>query len=322
AGDQVSYGVDSWIGYVYDGVDNFISNYKGELFETETFDEAFGGSNVNTSTTGCSFQTETFSVRFKMRKNFGCGDYTFTIGADDGVRLSIDGGATWLISDYSNHGYRTVSSAATSITEGTYDLVLEYFENGGGNRVTFNYNMIGCVLPVTWYSFTGKAKNGYNEIEWKTASEEKNQGFSVERSTDALLFEEIGWINGNGTTANQNTYVFQDYSPNNGANYYRLKQVDFDGVIDYSEIINVNSTIEDTFNVQVYPNPASEYVIVRSNSEGDPEMLLVNITNGQLFSAPFEGNGRFNLTQIPTGIYLVKIRVGDKMIQRKLIVRD
>ncbi len=226
AGDQVSYGSGSWIGYVYDGANNFTSNYKGELFETEIFDESFGGSNTTTSTTGCDFQTETFSVRFKMRKNFSCGDYTFTIGADDGVRLSIDGGATWLVNDYSNHGYRTLSSPPTSITDGTYELVIEYYEAGGGNRVTFDYSVVSCTLPVTWYSFEGVAKSGYNELEWKTATEENNEGFSVERSADGMLFEEIGWVNGNGTTTDQKSYLFEDTNALEGNNYYRLKQID------------------------------------------------------------------------------------------------
>lgn len=324
AGDQVSYGSGSWIGYVYDGANNFTSNYKGELFETEIFDESFGGSNTTTSTTGCDFQTETFSVRFKMRKNFSCGDYTFTIGADDGVRLSIDGGATWLVNDYSNHGYRTVSSAATSITDGIYDLVIEYYEAGGGNRVSFNYSVISCALPVTWYSFEGVAKSQYNELEWKTATEENNEGFSVERSADGVSFEEVGWVNGNGTTTDQNTYLFQDTNVFDGANYYRLKQIDYDGNFEYSKIISVISVAKDNgIQINLYPNPSIDYVQVQSPlSKAEPIMQLVNVLLGQVITPSYEGNGKFNLRNVPAGIYVARIQIGGDQFQARLIVQD
>lgn len=322
AGDEVTYGNESWIGYVYDGADNFTTNYKGEIFETEIFDENFGGNNTTTSTTGCDFETETFSVRFKMRKNFSCGDYTFTIGADDGVRLSIDGGATWLLNDYSNHGYRTVTSGATNLPDGTYDLVIEYYEAGGGNRVTFDYSVVGCTLPVTWYSFEGVAKSGYNEIEWKTATEENNEGFSIERSADGISFETIGWVNGNGTTTEQNTYVYQDAGMHNGASYYRLKQMDYDGNFEYSEIIKVTNQA-DNVQIKLFPNPTVDYVQVQTASlQAEPSMQLVNVLLGRVITPVYEGDGKFNLQQVPAGIYVARIQIGDHQIQERLIVQD
>ncbi len=136
-GDQVTYGNNSWIGYVYDGVNNF-SDYQGFITESQFFDESFGGNTTTFAVNGCDVFTETFSVRFRMNQNFTCGVYTFTIGGDDGVRLSVDGGNTYLISDYTNHAYRT--SSASIQLDGSTDLVLDYFENGGGNRVSFTYS--------------------------------------------------------------------------------------------------------------------------------------------------------------------------------------
>lgn len=136
-GDQVSYGAGSWIGYVYDGANNF-SDYQGFITEPELFDESFGGNSTTFAVNGCDVFTETYTVRYRMQQTFACGDYTFTVGADDGVRLSLDGGSTYLINDYSNHGYRT--SSASIQLDGSYNLVLDYFENGGGNRVSFDYS--------------------------------------------------------------------------------------------------------------------------------------------------------------------------------------
>ncbi|MGE0587244.1 MAG: T9SS type A sorting domain-containing protein [Cyclobacteriaceae bacterium] len=322
AGDQITYGNGSWIGYVYDGRDNFSSNYLGEIFESEIFDESFGGSNITRGTTGCNFQTETFSVRFRMQKYFSCGDYQFTIGADDGVRLSIDGGSTWLVNDYSDHGYRTATSALTSITEGTYNLVLEYFENGGGNRVTFNYAMTSCILPVTWHSIEATASQGANTISWETASEKDNDGFVVERSIDGKTFENIGWVKGSGTTTDQHAYEYRDVNPEMGVNYYRLKQVDFDGKFDYSKIVSAENHFVKEKEMHLYPNPARDYVMVTNVTTELPSLRLTSILSGNVVFPAYESSTGFNLQDVPPGIYIALLVDGETSVQERLIVLE
>ncbi|TAH04828.1 MAG: T9SS C-terminal target domain-containing protein [Sphingobacteriales bacterium] len=137
-GDQTSYGNNNvWIGYVYDAV-NF-TTYQGFVNQGNTtspnFDQNFGGNAVNYNTNGCPTLTESFSVRYKLQKTFTNGSYDFTVGGDDGFRLSLDGGATWVINRWNDQGYNTVTY--TAVLNGTYNLVLEYYENTGGNRVSF-----------------------------------------------------------------------------------------------------------------------------------------------------------------------------------------
>ena len=109
AGDQTSYGTGNvWIGYVYQG-SNF-DTYKGYANEgsasSSNFDESFGGSGTNYSTNGCSIFTDVFSVRYKLTQTLTDGDYTFTVGGDDGFRLSIDGGSTWIYQSVGSPGLR------------------------------------------------------------------------------------------------------------------------------------------------------------------------------------------------------------------------
>ena len=138
SGDQTTFGNNYWIGYAYQAADDFSTpNYYGYFNELSTFDESFCGASCSFAINGCAITTEGFTVRFKMTKAFTCGDYTFTIGGDDGVRLSIDGGP-YLINDYSDHGYQT-TSVTTTLTEGNHDLVFDYYENGMANRVSFTY---------------------------------------------------------------------------------------------------------------------------------------------------------------------------------------
>jgi hypothetical protein len=88
AGNETSYGAsDTWIGYVYDNMG--FTNYKGYVNEgapgNPAFNETFGGDYVNYATNGCPVYTESFSVRYKLRKNFAAGNYQLTVGGDDGL---------------------------------------------------------------------------------------------------------------------------------------------------------------------------------------------------------------------------------------------
>lgn len=142
-GDQVVYGNQQWIGYVYSGTSSppangFSSAYQGYITQPDSF-EFFPGGNALNGPNVCGDYYDNYAIRFKMQKTFAAGYYTFYIGADDGYRLSFDGGATWVsdLSDWADHGFNT--KAATLYRDGTYDMVLEYYENGGEARVTFNF---------------------------------------------------------------------------------------------------------------------------------------------------------------------------------------
>jgi hypothetical protein len=161
-GDEVSYGTNNvWIGYVYDNI-NF-TNYKGYVNEgtptNPNFNSGFGGSYANYPTNGCPVYTETFSIRYKLRKTFTSGSYTITISGDDAVRLSIDGGATWLIDLWA---YNTYTPGTVTISlNGVYDLVLEYYDGAHQNKVYFNVEQT-CVAPATIEAYgTGVTWNGY-----------------------------------------------------------------------------------------------------------------------------------------------------------------
>jgi hypothetical protein len=144
AGDQTSYGSNSWIGYVYATIntsnpptDAFAVPYKGYITEPETFNQNWGSGSVSGTNICGSYDTR-FAVRFKMDKNFTPGYYTFTVGGDDGYRLSLDGGATFAVTNWTDHGYASSTSAQYYLSGPTL-LVLEFYEQGGDAQVSFNY---------------------------------------------------------------------------------------------------------------------------------------------------------------------------------------
>ena len=144
AGDQTSYGSNSWIGYVYSDVDSanpptnvFTTNYRGYVTQTETFDQSLGSGSISGPNL-CGSYSDRFSIRFKMQKNFTTGYYTFSVGGDDGYRLSFDGGATFPVTNFTDHGYVSSTSIQYYLS-GNVNLVLEYYEQGGDSRVSFSY---------------------------------------------------------------------------------------------------------------------------------------------------------------------------------------
>ena len=77
----------------------------------------------------------------------------------------------------------------------------------------------------------------YQQLKWRTDSETNNRGFDIQRSYDGQLWKSIGFANGGGTTQHTRNYNYIDY-PNPGIIYYRLRQVDWDGQFDLSNIVS------------------------------------------------------------------------------------
>ncbi|MFT3936212.1 MAG: PA14 domain-containing protein [Chitinophagaceae bacterium] len=254
-GDQTIYGTNNvWNGYIYKGM-NF-DTYSGKVTEgsasNPNFDENFGGSNTLYPTSDCSVTTETFSARYRLQKNFANGTYTITVGADDGYRLSLDGGSTWVINHWVDQGYNVNTYNAT--LTGNYNMVLEYYENGGDNRVTFDL-VTNTLLPVQLLRFNGKALNNTVQLSWEVEQEINSDYYQVERSLNGIDFSAIGKI----TAIGSKTYGFTDISPADGTNYYRLRMVDKDGKSTLSTVIKMVSSLQK--DITIYPTIVSNSTV-------------------------------------------------------------
>lgn len=117
-------------------------------------------------------------------------------------------------------------------------------------------NGLDTALPVELVSFSANVDNGRVMLSWVTASETNNFGFDIERSEDEIEFQKVGFVEGKGTTILPQQYVFVDEKLAPGTYYYRLKQVDLDGVFEYTNVINITLTPPKEFALaQNYPNP-------------------------------------------------------------------
>lgn len=111
-------------------------------------------------------------------------------------------------------------------------------------------------LPVELSYFRGSVEGKATLLTWQTASESNNDYFSIERSTDGHHFQEIGTVNGQGNNNSVHDYYYKDAAPSPGTNYYRLRQVDFDGQYEHSNIISVRIKNASP-NAQLYPTVAT-----------------------------------------------------------------
>lgn len=274
-----------WKGYVYSGIS--FDNYRGMVTEgkasSANFDENFGGDNTTFSTSGCSsVATEYFSVRYRLTKTFSKAQYTFFVGGDDGYRFSLDGGATWVINKWAVQGYNVSSYTAT--LSGTYNMVIEYYENSGANRISFAADQ-AIILPIKLLSFEAAENSGKVALNWKTAAGSNPSYFEVERSADAVSFNAIVKISGNAALNAQTdiSLSYTDASPLNGKSYYRLKMVDETGVVTYSTVAAINNKKQSTeaATVSVFPTVVTNNTIsIRSSSIIKDATVTVFNTNG------------------------------------------
>ena len=115
---------------------------------------------------------------------------------------------------------------------------------GGGHPEDIKYvecvallNNAGNILPVELSSFIGSSKIKTIDLHWSTPSENNNDYFAIERSSNGIDFEKINQVDGKGTSTILSNYNWTDQSPKNGMNYYRLRKVDYSGDKTYSKII-------------------------------------------------------------------------------------
>lgn len=166
------------------------------------------------------------------------------------------------------------------------------------------------ILPVNLTSFTATKSGKQVQLKWITASEQNNLGFEVQRSSNGANYAGIGFVNGNGTTSQQNTYYFTDQSPLAGKNYYRLKQIDIDNreTFSSSRIINMDAERQE---VQLYPNPSRNLITITNIKAGN--QLSVFNTYGNLVIRKIAGSGQESISveKLAAGVYMLQVTDSD-----------
>ena len=176
-------------------------------------------------------------------------------------------------------------------------------------------------LPVELIAFNATPNHNTVSLDWATATEKNNSHFEVERSTNGKDFSTIGTVEGSGTTVEPQAYNFVDAAPANGINYYRLKQVDFDGAFAYSDVVSIE--IQNAKNdVVLLPNPVTADLNVQlpTTWTGETSIEIFDIAGRLVQSEIISDNATtFQLAGINNGQYIIRIINADNVITKRFV---
>jgi len=180
------------------------------------------------------------------------------------------------------------------------------------------------VLPVTLLNYAVSKTSTSVQLNWSTSTEQNNDYYLVEKSSNGTDFSELGKVSSKGNTSVLSAYNFSDLSPSNGINYYRLTQVDKDGTKTVLGIKEINFEISQAQAV-IYPNPiegTSCTITVPNANQKTALVKIADLMGKQVFSGNVNIDGNklsVNLTTKPgSGIYLVYV---DGFQPIKLVVK-
>ena len=177
-------------------------------------------------------------------------------------------------------------------------------------------------LPVTLTSFSARESDNSVALNWQTATEENNEYFSIEHSRNGRNYEEIGQVNGAGTTIDRQNYSFTHKSPMTGIHYYRLQQFDFNGQSSYSAVEVV--TIKADQPIRIFPTQAVEQITIEFD-ETSKEEIFVSVYDvmgrmvlfKSLDGAVIENN--INILNLEKGHYFLEVKKRNETYTKRFI---
>ncbi len=246
--------------------------------------------------------------------------YTQSIAVSIGAnKIDLDqaynfvGGNFYTIRFTSDNTFQLAKNDLSGLFEG------QYYENGmvvSNQDLFFIVNTGETILPVELSGFTVKELDGAVLVEWQTASELNNEGFEIQHCVDGWTWSAKAFVPGSGTTNQLQRYSWKDIQPEQGQNYYRLKQIDYDGASEFSglQMVEILASI-DFSDVQIYPNPviSGHTLTLSSLPEGLQRLDLISKEGRALISHSLEEQLNHEVTipnWLPKGLYYLLFTTG------------
>jgi len=244
---------------------------------------------------------------------------SYVVGAPEQVFKTTDGGINW-ISDFS--GANNLALYKITFTENNTGLIC-----GSAGKFLINTDYI---IPVELTSFTVNVYGNDVQLKWTTKTELNNYGFEILRSNDDENWENIAFVPGFGTTTETRDYSFTDEQLKNGSYSFRLKQIDFDGSFEHSDIINVLVSVPEIFILeQNYPNPFNPSTVIEFSLPEDVSNVKLSIYNtlGEKISELVNSSltaGKYqyqwNAKNAATGMYIYELRTDAFVSMKKMVL--
>ncbi len=205
-------------------------------------------------------------------------------------------------------------------TSNTLPATIYYFRDFS-KKQTVTYDSYpslttASVLPVRLTGFTINREDKKVKLDWATASEQSNDHFEIQRSSDGRTWKTIAKLKGNGTTSSSHSYTAYDESPLSGINYYVIKQYDADGRSYQSDVKSLKMLMASAKIISVSPNPSHSGINFSLINQGSSnvEAILTN-TNGIIIHHEIIKSVQANVInklqlehQPAPGVYILKLK--------------
>lgn len=300
----------SSIGITMNGTNGRIVNY-GNMTAS--------GITVNASSNICLGSASRLSASSLTNAGTNHSMFNLVPGASQGC-LQMPAGSTYTPGGTGNvisnePGVRICSGNATTPTAG----------NAGNATVNYSCTSCSVVLPLNVTGFSATKAGDKAVIAFSTANEKNVAGFEVERSDKEGNYKRIGsYIPAHNERSNQ--YELTDNQPGYGDNYYRLKIMELDNTVSYTNS-NKLSFINRTNGISLYPNPASEAITLRLPDYAADTRLTISISDltGKTINTLYAGSKgnapvEHSVKNIPAGIYVLSITAGNEIAYKEKLV--
>ncbi len=180
-----------------------------------------------------------------------------------------------------------------------------YFEFFTGSFSTFYLFANNAILPVELTEFNAREVDKQRvQLDWQTTIETDNSHFEVTHSTDGRTFEVLGEVAGAGNSTAEQAYGFLHKTPAVGLNYYRLRQVDYDGTESLSKIREVN--ISGIPTLSLYPNPTVDALRIKGFAGGP--VRVIDQQGRRVLQRNLAEFEPLSVQALPAGVYVVQIK--------------
>lgn len=198
--------------------------------------------------------------------------------------------------------------------EGSFDVVYEIGIGPCAVSDTFTI-VVNSILAVSLINFSATCEGNKTFLIWETLSEKNSDYFKIEYSEDGLEFKTIGTVKSQGNSSVKIQYYFKHQS-NFVSGYYKLIEVDLNGLeVQY----NPFSSICDVSEFEIYPNPVTYELFVNLEKNYNEFISYeIRTISGKVLEFK-ELEGSINVSDLPTGLYILKIQTSNKVYIRKFV---
>jgi len=216
-----------------------------------------------------------------------------------------------------------------TLPEGVTKFKFKAMSAGGNDLFLDNIRIINqdSGTPVELVSFHAAVLNNDVHLKWTTETEINNSGFEIQRKKANEDWENIGFIEGYGSTTEEHNYSLVDKNILAGHYQYRLKQIDYDGSFEYFGVVDINISQPTKFSLeQNYPNPFNPSTTIKYSipESGNIKLIVFNSLGEEVkvLKDEFEEAGtykiNFNASELSSGIYFYKIISGNFTSVKKM----